>query len=152
MEIWKWAENKHCSLKCHIFSCHLPCPANRQVLAVRASPPAPGAATPSVFKLTLAEEYKNRCVKILPQWISGSHRELAVSDAASLNLSLKTWRRHGEAQEETHDKTEKTRTDMRLYQQLRGTEATLRQKESMCMCTCAWWWGDAWYLPCSSVC
>lgn len=42
------------------------------------------------FKLTLAEEYKNRTVKILSWWISDSHRELAVSDAASLNFSLET--------------------------------------------------------------
>ena len=33
--------------------------------------------------LTLAKEDKNRTVRILPWWMSDSHRELAISDAAS---------------------------------------------------------------------
>lgn len=79
------------------------------------------------FKLTLAEKYKNRTVKRLPQGISDSHGELVISDAASLNFSLKTSWRHGEAKEESHDKTQKTRTDIISSQKLRRTETKLKQ-------------------------
>lgn len=76
-------------------------------------------------KLTL-EEYKNKTVKNLPHGISDSHREPAISDAAS-QVFHKNLMKAGEAKEESHDKTKKIRTDFISCQRLRGIETKLRQ-------------------------
>lgn len=97
LAIWNKLEKKHGSLESDTFLLVLPMPYKywRSSSVGRLSLPLDqphsfrGPEQGSyfqifpAFKLTLAKQYKNRTVRIPPRWMSDSHRELVISDAAS---------------------------------------------------------------------
>lgn len=136
MEIWKWAENKHCSQLFHFIPTP---PMPRKYSSFVGNSPSPwishsfsGWGQDSIYKFFQNSSWlwqKNTKTELLKGFYRGFliHMGNLLFLMQPLNFSLKTSWRHGEAKEESHDKTKKTRTDIISSQKLRRTETKLRQ-------------------------